>query len=313
MWGSRLLVVLIPTSGFPSYIQLGIDVRVLGFILLLAVVSVTAIGLTPALEGTRLDLVKALKVGGDAMVTNSALSRSGRRGVAIEIALSVMLFVGAALFWRSYLNVSSTDLGYAAAKLTEPWVTLDRTRYADDSARLRFQHALSERLAADPRVEGIALRGNAQRLDVDEATRKAALRGKKDPGLASDDMSGLFLTEDPTKSADHEVRPFLSKWGVSDSYFKTMGLAITSGHGFGRPDQSGSRPVAVVSEALARLAWHRPDVVGRTFTAGRSGTPIAVIGVAHDSDWCRGSGRPAIVAMPYIYIPSGRRRRPTCG
>ena len=89
----------------------------------------------PPLEGTRLDLVKSLKVGGDALVASGAVTRGGRRGVALEIALSVMLFVGAAMLWRSYRNISATDLGYPAERLIQPWVTLDRSRYADDSWR----------------------------------------------------------------------------------------------------------------------------------------------------------------------------------
>ena len=302
VWGIHLLLILIPTQGFPSYIQLGIDARVLGFTLLLAVISVAAIGVTPALDGTRLDLVKALKAGGDTMVTNSAISRSGRRGVAIEIALSVTLFVGAALFGRSFQRISSTDLGYAAGKLTQPWVTLDRTRYADDSSRLRFFHSIAERLAADPRVENVAIRGYSQRLDVDERARKAALLGKKDPGGSYDDLTGIFLTEDPANSVDRNLRPQLNKWGVSDAFFQTMGLAIASGRGFGIQDQAGSQAVAVVSESFARLAWRRPDVVGRTFTAGRGGTPITVIGVVRDY---KGSFRnPSglrIDAMPSVY------------
>ena len=303
VWGIKLLFILIPTNGFPSWIQLGIDIRVLGFTLLLAVISVAAIGLTPALEGTKLDLVKALKVGGDAMVTNSALSRSGRRGVAMEIALSVMLFVGAALLGRSYLNVDSTDLGYAADKLTQPWVTLDRTRYADDSARLRFHRALAERLAADPRVASVAIRGNTLRLDADEVARKAALLGKKDSDDLGEEVWGLFLSDDPSSAIDRNIRPFLKRWSVSDSYFPTMGLSIVSGRGFGPQDQAGSQPVAVVSETLARLAWHRLDVVGKTFTAGRTGTPITVIGLARDYKGSyRDPGGLKIVAQPVVYF-----------
>ena len=282
VWGVRLMLILIPTYGFPSYIRLGLDVRVLGFILLLAVLSVATIGVTPALDGTPLDLVRALKVGGDAMVTNSSLSRRGRRGIAIEIALSVMLFVGSALLWRSYERISDTDLGYAADRLTDLYVSVDRSRYAGDSAQLRFQHALADRLSTDPRVENVAVRGYATRLDADEVARKAALRGKLDEGPYTPELSGLFLTEDPANPVDRDVRPRLTKWAVSDSYFQTMGLTMLSGRGFGVQDQSGSQPVAVVSEAMARSMWRRPDVVGKTFTVGRTGSPITVIGVARD-------------------------------
>ena len=301
-WGIRLLYIVIPTYGFPSWIHLGIDVRVLGFTLLLAVISVAAIGIKPALEGTRLDLVKALKVGGDTAVTNSALTRSGKRGVAVEIALSVMLFVGATLLWRSYGNLSSTDLGFAADKLIQPTVTLDRTRYATDSAQLRFQHELADRFMTDPRVATVAIRGYATRLDVDEAARKKALKGKRDTGGSSEDLTGIFLPGDPSKSADRDLRPYVAKWSVSDSYFRTMGLAIVSGRGFAEQDQAGSSPVAVVSEQFARVLWHRLDVVGRTFTAGRGGTPITVVGVARDY---KGSftapGGMRFDAMPAVY------------
>lgn len=302
VWGTRLLFVLIPTYGFPSWIQLGTDVRVLAFTLLLSLVAVAAIGVTPALEGTRLDLVKSLKVGGDAMVGGGAVARSGRRGVALEIALSMMLFVGAALLWRSYHTIGSTDLGYPADKLIQPWVTLDRSRYADDSSRLRFVRALADRAAADAHVEQVAIRGYAGQLDADAVTRKRALKGKQDPATSYDEATGLFLAEDPSAPADRGLRPQVMKWGVSDSYFRTMGLAVVQGRGFDSQDQAGSAPVAVVSEAAARLVWHRPDVVGRTFSAGRGGTPITVIGVARDyrSSYRDGAGL-RIAAMPAAY------------
>ena len=302
VWGIRLLFILIPTYGFPSWIHLGVDVRVLGFTLILAVISVAAIGITPALEGTRLDLVKALKVGGDTTMTNSALTKSGKRGVAVEIALSVMLFVGAALLWRSYGNLSSTNLGFPADQLIQPTVALDQTRFATDSARLRFQHELAERFTTDPRVSSVAIRGYAARLDVDEAARKRALKGKQDPGGWSEELTGIFLTDDPSKSADRDLRPYVSKWGVSDSYFRTMGLAIVRGRGFAEQDQAGSSPVAVVSEQLARVLWHRPDVVGKTFTAGRGGTPITVVGIARDYNGSfTDPGGMRIGAMPAVY------------
>ncbi len=302
VWGSRLLFILIPTQGFPSWIQLGVDARVLAFTLLLALVAVAAIGVTPALEGTRLDLVKALKVGGDTIVASDAVGRSGRRGVTLEIALSVMLFFGAALLWRSYQRISATDLGYTADQLIQPWVSLDRSRYADDSSRLRFAHALAERASADARVEQVAVRGNTGRLDADEIARKRALGGRRDTGGSFYEMAGLYLSEDRTTAADHDLRPQAMRWAVSDSYFRTMGLSFVQGRGFDEQDQAGSAPVAVVSEALARLVWHRQDVVGRTFTAGQTGTPITIIGVARDY---RSSYRDAaglrIIAMPAVY------------
>lgn len=303
VWGSRLLFILIPTYGFPSWIQLGIDARVLAFTLLLTLVAVAAIGVTPALEGARLDLVKALKAGGDTMVASGAVTRSGRRGVALEIALSVMLFVGAALLWRSYQKIGATDLGYPADRMIQPWVTLDRSRYADDSSRLRFAHAMAERAAADARVEQAAIRGNNGRLDADEVTRKRALHGKPDNPGSFDEMAGLYVSEDPSTSADRSFRPQVSRWCVSDSYFKAMGLSFVQGRGFDAQDQAGSAAVAVVSEALARLVWHRPDVVGRTFSAGRGGTPITVIGVARDyrSSYRDGAGL-RIIAMPALYF-----------
>jgi ABC-type antimicrobial peptide transport system permease subunit len=163
--------------------------------------------------------------------------------------------------------------------------------------------ALADRAVADAHVEQAAIRGNNGRLDADEAARKRALRGKPDNPGSFDEMVGLYLAEDPSISADRNFRPQVFRWSVSDSYFRTMGLSLVQGRAFDAHDQAGSAPVAVVSEALTRAVWHRPDVVGRTFTAGRGGTPITVIGVARDY---RSSYRDAaglrIIPMPAVYF-----------
>jgi putative ABC transport system permease protein len=282
IWGSRLLLVLIPTTGFPSFIRLGMNVHVLEFTLVLSMIVVAAIGVSPALEGTKLDLVKALKAGGDTMVATGSATRRGRRSVALEIALSVMLFVGAALFFRSFQNVNATDVGYPSDRMISPWVTIDRSRYASDSSQMRFQHALADRLAADAHVEQVATRGYAFRLDVDEVARKKAGAATRELPASYQALSGHFLTEDRATQVDRDMRPQPQKWSVSDSYFKTMGLPILQGRGFDGQDQAGSAPVAVVSEALARVFWKRPDVLGRTFSIGPNGTLITVVGIVRD-------------------------------
>lgn len=303
--GIKLVTSLIPFYELPSWVQFGLDARVLAFTMLVTLGSVVALGLPPAIEGTRVNPVSALKAGAEAVVTNRDLSRAGRRGIVVETALSVLLLIGAALLWRSYINVSSLDVGYEAKQLVAVSVTLDRSRYPDDRTRAQFHRDLAERIADDPLVAGVALRTSSALLATDAVARQAQATGrpKTIAPLSYDEAVGVFLPTEPSRSVDRGFLPQVLRYGVSDSYFRVVGLRILSGRSFDGTDREGSAPVAVVSEQLARSVWRRLDILGETFRIGMNGAPITVIGIAHNEvQLIAGRGSMRAQAMPTIYL-----------
>ena len=126
----RLGLHFIPTQGFPSWFHVSIDWRVLAFAIGVTVLTTIAVGLMPALEGTRVDLIGALKRGGEGGAAASGIARASQRGIAIQLALSVALFIGAALMTRSYQRLTSIDFGYPAERIAVVQTLFDPTRYA---------------------------------------------------------------------------------------------------------------------------------------------------------------------------------------
>jgi putative ABC transport system permease protein len=284
VWIVKVLTSVLPLYGVPSWMHFGLDVRVLAFTVLITLVAVTVCGAAPALEATRVNLQGLLKAGGHSVVISHDVMRSARRGIVLETAISVMLFIGAALLWKSYIKLASLDVGFDASRVVRVSVAPDRFRYSNDSLRATFNRNLAERIAADHRVAAVSLRTSGAMLATDAAVRerqdKARPAGEKP--LSYDDAVGIFLPAEPTRSVDHDLRPQVLRYGVSDSYFRVLGLPILLGRGFDPSDREASPPVAVVSEQLARRAWRRDNVVGETFRIGKIGTPITVIGIAHD-------------------------------
>ena len=115
----KILLRVVPTAGLPSWLTFGIDGGMLLIVLGLVTIVVLGVGLTPAREGTRFDLVRALKVGGDNGVANSGVAKSARRGIVVQLALSVVLFTGASLLVQTYRHLSSVDVGYPAEEIVD--------------------------------------------------------------------------------------------------------------------------------------------------------------------------------------------------
>ena len=313
IWGQRTLSAIIPLGNMPSFIRWGLDVHVVEFTALLSLIVVAAVGVTPALEGTRLDLVNSLKAGGSAVVTRSHVSRSARRGVVAETTLAMTMFIVAALLWRSYGHLTRVDPGIPSDRIVQLWMSLNRARYPDFASSARFANALSERLAADPAVAMTAVRGGFSGLDADQARALKQFGQAKLDAMSFTERGGIYLPSDPARPIANGIQPTIWKWAVSDGYFQMVRLPMLRGRAFDASVHAGSAPSAVVSQAFARLIWHDDDVIGKTFVIGAGGTPIAVIGVAQNTRRVMsgaGGGGTHIDDEPIIYM-SERQVTPT--
>ena len=242
-WGVDLLRAGNPgeASKFaPGWDQLGINPAVLLFTIGVSVLSGLLFGLAPALQVSRPNLNNALKEGGRQGAGSSNRLRSSF--VVAEIALSLILLVGAGLLVRSFLALMKTNPGFNPENVMTMQLVLPVAKYKEESQRAAFFTDLVQRTQSVPGVESAAV------------VNFVPLGGAN----ASDD----FLVEGvPEPPAGQE---FGGRYRVcSPDYFQTMGISVLKGRAFTAADKAGSPPVVIVNETLAKKHWPNGDALGK--------------------------------------------------
>jgi putative ABC transport system permease protein len=294
VWGVEILKAWLPLWAMPIWVQIGLDARVLAVTWLATFVAAAAVGVAPALAGTRVDLADALK--GSSHTTTHGL-REGRRTRVLlvgEVAVALTLFLGAAMVLRTYESLGRLDRGFDVGRVLALSVSLSATRYPDESTRRAFYEEVGERLRLAPDVRTVALQGTFSGIGTN--------RHEMSPPRRPDRR--LFLPERPDQPVARDVDPGPDVHVVSDAYFRTMGMRVVRGRGFGAQD-AGDDLVVVVSQRLAELAWggDAATAVGRRLRIGEDGPTVTVIGVASDIRRTRfgGAGLSAPV-LPDLYL-----------
>jgi predicted permease len=280
MWGTRLLGSFRPPLPVPFRLDLAIDARVLGFTLALAVLTGLIFGLAPALAASRPELIPSLTnaPGGNAAGIGRHRLRSGF--VLVQVALSVLLLVGAGLFLRSLRNATVIDPGFVPENVLIGSVDLRLAGY-NSVAGAAFYRQLLERVRAMPGV-------------VD-----ASLADELPLGLGGS-RRGITI-EGYTPRAGEDMEVYTAT--VASDYFRTMRIPILRGRGFADSDAEGAPRVVVVNQAFARRYWPGEDPIGRHIQMGirnRPGTPWwEVVGVARDGKYLSLGEEP----LPFFYLP----------
>jgi len=264
-WGVDLIRTANPGEAArfaPGWNHLGINFPVLGFTLLLSVLSGVLFGLAPALQLSKPDLNSSLKESGR---QNTASSHRLRGGLVIaEIALSLMLLVSAGLLIRSFLGLIRNDPGFKSDNLITMNLMLPAAKYKDAPQRVSFYSDLINRVKQLPGVTSAA------------AVNHLPLGGSN--------SSEGFLIEgqpDPPPGQENEGRYRV----CTPDYFRTMGIAILKGRAFTDQDKSDAPPVIIVNETLARKYWPNDDPVGKRirFPGPLDKNPwMEVVGVVQD-------------------------------
>ena len=257
-WCLRLLLPLAPAGLFPVYAQVGVDGRVLAFSAAITLFCGLVSGLTPALRSGRGDLSDALRQG--VRAASSGLRRLRKPGmqqllVAGEVALALVLLVGAGLMLKDLRVRIAVPPGFHAEDVVVARVSLPRDRYPFPE-RIIFAERLVERLNALPDVVGAAVGTDMP------------LRGFSNAAYLALAVPGA----DPVRHFRH---------GVTPKFFETLGIPILAGRGFTNADLTESPRVAVVSDATARRLWPGQNPLGQRFHLGdQTGPEVAVVGVA---------------------------------
>jgi predicted permease len=236
-------------------LDLGVDLRVLGFALLLSALTAVLFGLAPALRATRIDLVPALK---DANARGRDRSRLRNILVVGQIALSLLLLVGAGLFARALQHAWTLDPGFAVDGAVIASFDFSLNGYNSGRGE-ELLRELRQRLVVAPGIEATT--------------------------VASAVPLGTVYRFDHVEIPGHRNTPERAAFDVdlnsiSPDYFKTMRIPLLQGRRFTDADRSGAAPVAIINETMARRFWPAGDAVGAHIR--RNDTMLEIVGVARD-------------------------------
>jgi predicted permease len=278
LWGAGSLVALASNTPLPLRFDVHLNMRMLAFTAFVSFATAIVFGLLPALRSARPNLVPALK---DAPALNMRRSgfRLGRSLVIGQIALSLVLLVGAGLFVRSLMNLRSIDLGFNPDRVL--------VLRADISAA-------GSKLPLDERR-------NIYARAIERAERVPGVRGASLSvvGLLSDNNWGNRITvEGRTAPSDEPERTFAN--AISPGYFEVTGMQVLRGRPFSDADRANAPPVAVVNETFARQFFNDPSPIGRRVGLGAPAKiMMEIIGVVSDAKYS--SMRES--AAPMLYVP----------
>jgi putative ABC transport system permease protein len=233
-----------------------IDLRALGFTFLITLVTGLLFGLLPALRLSRTDLNVSLKEDGRG---GGLHGRSLRNALMVsEVALAIVLLIGAGLLIRSFAKLLDVDPGYRAENLLTGRIALP-PRYRDNSQRAQFYERILQRLTALP---GVAAVGATSHLPLTGYNMGATLR-----------VEGRSL-----QPGEREPSAPIAR--VNPDYFRTMGISLRAGRLINDSDTQDSPGVALLSETLARRLFPNEDSLGKRLSV--AGMNTTVIGVVND-------------------------------
>jgi predicted permease len=276
LWTARMLPGFFPENETKG-LDLSLDWRVLVFTLGVTLITGMLFGLAPALQATRQNLVPSLK---DESPHGQHVRRLGLRDALVisQLALSLVLLIGAALFVRSLQRALSFDPGFAAQNLLIASMETRGASLNKQQGQTFYQDTV-ERIGALPGVQSVSL------------TRVVPISG-------GGQRRGIQLEGyQPQPNEDTELNTNV----IGLNYFNTMGIPLVAGRDFNAQDREGSPLVVIVNEELARR-YYGGNAVGKRMRIGSDSPFREIIGVARTASYRNLREQP----LPFIYIPLGQ-------
>lgn len=279
-WSSSVLPGFFPPEELAG-LDLSTDWRVLVFTFVVTLVTGLLFGLAPALQATRLNLIPSLK--DDSRSSGQHLRRLGLRDALViaQLALSLMLLIGAGLFVRSLQHAVRFDPGFAAQHLMTASLATRGALLSPKQGRSFYDEAL-QRIGSLPDVQSVTLTA------VVPVSGGGERRGVQ------------FESYQPQAGEDTELNTNV----VGPNYFRTMGISVVAGRDFNTQDKEGSPRVLIVNEELARR-YFGGDAVGKRLRFGSDSTFNEIVGVARNAKHRSLRETP----LPVIYIPLSQEYR----
>jgi predicted permease len=260
-WMTELLITLVESGGQGIKLPVTINVRLLGFNAGVAIITGILFGLLPALSATRIGLTAALKEGGSRQ--GSRRSRLARALVAAQVALSLVLLVGAGLFLRTLQKLQDVPLGFEKNHLLMFRVKPGLNGYKGASL-YEYYRQVRERIAAIPGVSSVSFSTHGPVGDGMSSTNS------KIPGVLNNDEQFDFHR--------HLIGP---------GYCEAVGIPLLAGRTLDERDTAAGPKVAVINQTFARNAFHDVDPIGKVLRFGKPENPkdYEIVGIVGDAKY----------------------------
>ena len=289
VWGTRAIANLVP-EGFTTSVydlnNIRLDWRVFAFTLGLSVLTGIVFGLAPALTASKPDLIKSLRTSKSQGLMSFGLRSFRGWLVVAELALAVVLLLGAGLLVRSFNKVMAIDLGFDRNNVLTARINLPRSKYSKESQTLVFHQQLLQRVKTLPGVESAGT-------------------------MLHTPLSGfgiiVFTEIEGHPRLDNKKDDPIGVGSVSPQYFQTMKIPLLSGRYYDERDGEDTQKVAIANEAFARRFFPNGDVLGKRVgfgcpeTAGLCRTIVGVVGNVRQESLT--DDVVAELYMPYTQMP----------
>ncbi|MFL6208617.1 MAG: ADOP family duplicated permease [Pyrinomonadaceae bacterium] len=263
LWGVHLLKAFIPEN-ISQAKAITVDARVLIFTLAVSLLTGLIFGLAPATQASNFNLNETLKEGGRDSATGSRGHRIRALLVVAEVAVALVLLIGAGLLINSFLRLHNVDPGFRADHLLTMQIALPKQKYPDQTHRSVFYDELLRRVEALPGVQSAGVTTNL-------------------PLYPQGNSIGITIEGRPAPAPGQEL--IVATRVVSPHYFQTMGIQLLRGRGFSEQDKADAPGAVVISETMARRFWPGEDPTGKRICPGRPESPedwMTIVGVVRD-------------------------------
>ena len=278
--GIKLLDSSMPPDEVPYFIQWSLNARSLAYTIAISLLTGIIFGLAPALQGVRGNLQSGLKEGGRG---SAGGSRAWLRNalVVVEIALSLVLLVGASLFVRSFLNLQTTSVGFDTAPLMTMRFALPGAVYEVEDAKARRVDDIVRRIESLPGVQS-AFASNLVPMGAGGGGGRVIIEGR---------------------AVERGKEPDITFIGVTPHMRQTMDVALLKGRDFTDTEGATRSAVAMINQQMAKRMWPDTDPIGRRFRLVNDTNPdwFTVIGVIADFRHHQGSSSEP--QEPSAYVP----------
>jgi predicted permease len=243
----------------PNY-HVGLSLPLLGFTIALSILTGLLMGIYPALQSSRADLVDGLKEGGRGSSGSVKQQRFRKILVGAQVALSVTLLAGAALLITSFVRLSHQDLGFRPQNLWVGFVTFPAAQYPDIATRTRFGDQVAKALQTAPGFQNISVSGDFPLAGGNQT-------------LYTRPEGNVLPVPQRSAAPSHDIAP---------GFFKTWGIPILSGRDFDEHDVADHPNVALISQAGAKKNFPNENPIGKTLLVTALSVPVEIIGIVGD-------------------------------
>jgi putative ABC transport system permease protein len=264
VWGIDALLALSP-GNLPRLDEVKVDGAAIGFTFAVSLVTGLIFGLAPAAQVSKTNLSEFLKEGARGSTGGARANRVRSLLVVSEIALSLVLLIGAGLMIRSFARLMNVNPGFNPQNVFTMQIFLPQSKYSEGRDRAAFFKQVINRVEAIPGVETAGAITHLPLSGMEESGNFSI------EGRPSEDPSGGFATVD--------IR------AISSNYFRSMGIPILIGRDFAQQDNEQSVPVAIISESMAARYFAGEDPIGKRIKRGSANSDQAwaeIVGIAAD-------------------------------